>query len=452
MKRIFTILVFLFLAFSVSAQTPTLKQRTRKAVESCMLDVVGAINKGELSEAYHTLLYLQKEDPDNDAVAYYLGICQMASGQKEESVKSFEKALSIDPSNDWYRQALATAYEGVNRNADAAALYKELMEKSPVVYRTAYSLTVLGDVTLSERKDSLAEEYYNQALQMDPEYVPAIMGLSEINRFKGDFSSYFSNVKKVMDSPDLNPSWKSAYLRNLLNLIDGNFYRDWHDQLDTVVFTAAQRAPADSSVLRVAAGWSFATGRDKEGQDYLLDIANLYPEDFPSQLVRCQIVYTQGDVDSALALCDTLETLAGKDKKQLVEAYSMKGDLFHEKGDMDACFKCYKKALKLDPDYVPVLNNYAYFLCLTGKQLKKAEKMSAKTIEAEPDNATYLDTYGWILHLQGKDAEAETHFRRAMVYKGKESAEVLRHYSEVLKALGKQDMADHYYKLSLEAR
>ena len=105
--------------------------------------------------------------------------------------------------------------------------------------------------------------------------------------------------------------------------------------------------------------------------------------------------------------------------------------------------------MKINSDYVYVLNNYAYYLSMEGKQLKKALAMSKKTIDAEPDNATYLDTYGWILFLMGKPEEAKPHFKHAMLYGGKESVVILDHYAEVLFALGEYDRAMVYWNQAL---
>jgi Tfp pilus assembly protein PilF len=135
-----------------------------------------------------------------------------------------------------------------------------------------------------------------------------------------------------------------------------------------------------------------------------------------------------------------------KDNPELVKAaWSQIGDMYHIKGDTKEAYKAYDKALKIDPGYAPVLNNYAYYLSEEGKKLKKALAMSKKTVEAEPDNATYLDTYGWILHLLGRDAEAKPVFKHAMLYGGKDSAVQLDHYAEVLYALGEYDLAKVYW-------
>lgn len=126
------------------------------------------------------------------------------------------------------------------------------------------------------------------------------------------------------------------------------------------------------------------------------------------------------------------------------------GDAYHEMGDAPKAYKAYDKALKINPDYVYVLNNYAYYLSVEGKKLKKAYTMSKKTIEAEPDNATYLDTFGWILYLQGKALEAKPFFKHAMLYGGKDSAVIMDHYAEVLYALKEYDLAFVYWNMALQ--
>ena len=139
---------------------------------------------------------------------------------------------------------------------------------------------------------------------------------------------------------------------------------------------------------------------------------------------------------------------APRDSSKTLRSWSTMGDVYFLLGDKTKAYKAYEKALKINPDYVYVLNNYAYYLSVEGKKLKKAHQMSSKTIVLEPDNATYLDTFGWILFLQGKAAEAKQIFKRAMLYGGKDSAVILDHYAEVLYALKEYDMAFVYWNLA----
>ena len=142
---------------------------------------------------------------------------------------------------------------------------------------------------------------------------------------------------------------------------------------------------------------------------------------------------------------ENLLRLHAKDTTIVKVTCSAAGDIYYQMGDSKKAFKYYERALKIDPDYNPVLNNYAYYLSLQGKNLKKAKEMSRKTITTEPDNPTYLDTYAWILHLLGEDIEAKAIFKHAMLYGGKESRDILEHYATVLEALGEKDLATIYF-------
>ena len=156
--------------------------------------------------------------------------------------------------------------------------------------------------------------------------------------------------------------------------------------------------------------------------------------------------YNRGNYREVIDICGKVLDMAPEDSATVLNAYTTMGDMYYKTGEKKKAFKAYDKALKVNPDYVPVLNNYAYFLSLEKKQLKKAYAMSKKTVELEPQNSTYLDTFGWILYLQGKALEAKPFFKNAvMLYGGKESPVILDHYAEVLFALKEYDLAFLYW-------
>jgi tetratricopeptide (TPR) repeat protein len=177
-------------------------------------------------------------------------------------------------------------------------------------------------------------------------------------------------------------------------------------------------------------------------------------ERFPKETAFLEMAsmgdYNLEEYDKVLDLCQKVLEVAPRDSSKTLRAWSTMGDIYHQLGDDKKAYKAYDKALKINPDYVYVLNNYAYFLSVEGKKLKKAYSMSKKTIEAEPDNATYLDTFGWILYLQGKALEAKPFFKHAMLYGGKDSVVIMDHYAEVLFALKEYDLALVYWNLALQ--
>ena len=117
---------------------------------------------------------------------------------------------------------------------------------------------------------------------------------------------------------------------------------------------------------------------------------------------------------------------------------------------MDQTYKAYDEALKYNDNNIVVLNNYAYFLSLDKKDLKKAERMSAQCIKLEPDNATYLDTYAWIFFVQGNYTLAKIYIESALEKDTTKSAELVDHYGDILFMTGDKDGAVAQWKKARE--
>lgn len=116
--------------------------------------------------------------------------------------------------------------------------------------------------------------------------------------------------------------------------------------------------------------------------------------------------------------------------KQRFHAYL--GDFYHSLDSVSKSFDHYESALEIDENDLMVLNNYSYYLSVEGKELDKAERMSARTIEIEPGNSTFLDTYAWILFKKGHFSEAKFIIERAIDNMEEPSGVVVEHYGDIL--------------------
>jgi len=121
------------------------------------------------------------------------------------------------------------------------------------------------------------------------------------------------------------------------------------------------------------------------------------------------------------------------------------GDIYYKLGKKDSAFIAYENALTANPKNIMLMNNYAYYLSLEKTELKRAEKMSAKTVELDPKNSTYLDTYAWILYEQGNYSLAKFYIEKAVdnLPNEEDSSVIYEHYGDILwmysKADGKYD-------------
>ena len=416
---------------------------------------------------------LVRDFPDQNGTWYELLDLYLKNQKFEKALEALDEIEKQRGPSEEVTRTRYDVYTAMGRQDEGA----QILEKFNEQFSVPSVLSMLGDYYLADFKDSLALARYEEALSLDSAYLPAVLGKSEVYRHMRRYPDYFKTLDPFFSSQDVSAESKSMYIGNLTRSLDPRILEIHRAGFDTLVVKAGAAHPADSSLLSTIGSYYYTTGREKEAGEWFRKSADLYPESITQTATYIQYLQLQSqweplrersmqgyerfqqlafldyanlasynleDWDSIIANSQMLLKRFSKDKEICLNAWTQLGDAYHSKGDSKNSYKAYQNALKINPDYAPVLNNYAYYLSLEGKNLKKAYTMSKKTIEQEPDNATYLDTFAWILHLMGRDLEAKPFFKHAMLYGGKESATILRHYATVLEALGEADTAKIY--------
>ncbi len=546
MKRL--IYICMFLAISVSASAQSVRPESKH--ENMIIEAVGKYNEKDIDAAMSILREVVEEDPQQDAAWYYLAQCALYRDDLDTAEQAFKLASEIDPENFWYRYRLARLYSVSSRPELTIDMYEKLLEDFPdrsdlyfdmvelyvgqreyekaletiedietvfgvtesvAVYRfnllrilnraeeafeslrkynedysSPYILSTLADYEMSMYNDSTALAYYNEALDLAPDYSPALLGKAETLRLTRKYDEYFDVLNTFIEGSDSPAAAKSDYLMAIVQRTDPKFLDSFMPQIDSVMDKAVAIHPTDSTLLQTAAIYYYSTNRNEPAKKNFRAYLEAWPESFtasanyveflmyaeeweelsragreaferfPEETAFLEMAsmgdYNLKEYEKVLDICRQVLEVAPNDSSATLRSWSTMGDIYHELGDNKKAYKAYDKALKVNPDYVYVLNNYAYFLSVEGKKLKKAYKMSKRTIEAEPDNATYLDTFGWILYLQGKALEAKPFFKHAMLYGGKDSAVIMDHYAEVLFELKEYDLALVYWNLALQKK
>ena len=521
-------------------------QRPESVKENQIVSAVQSINEKNYEAARSTLKNVLDNDQNNDAAWYYLALISLAENDLDQAELFLKAALKIDPQNFWYRYRLAGIYAVTSRNELTVDIYENLLKDFPkksdlyfdlaelysaqkefdkalktldeietvfgitesiAVYRfnllrmmdrmedayssleeynrkysSPYVLSTLADHEISMYNDSTALAYYNEALDIVPDYAPALLGKAEVLRMTRRYDEYFDALDQFIGSPDTSSEGKCDYLMAVVQRTDAKFIRTFMPRLDSAMVTLMTAHPSDSTALQTAGTYYYSTGRLDRARSCFEINARIYPKSlaanatfveflmyaqlwddlskegrlafgrFPQETAFLEMAgvgdYNLGDYEKVLESCENILKIAPRDSSKTLRSWSTMGDIYARSGDNAKAYKAYENALKINPDYVYVLNNYAYYLSMEGKKLKKAHQMSSRTIELEPENSTYLDTFGWILFLQGKAADAKPVFKRAMVCGGKDSAVILDHYAEVLFALKEYDLAFVYWNLA----
>lgn len=477
------------------------------------LGLIGAYeNDVELAETY--FLAAAALDPDNFWYRYRVAKLYAVTDRQELAIDMYEKMLKDFPkekdvyfelvemylAQKEYQKALDVIDEidDVIGVTESLAMYRfnilrvmgkideayESLKKYNSRYSSPYVLTTLADYEMSMYNDSTAMAYYDEALSLVSDYAPALLGKAEVLRITRRYDDYFSILNEYVGSQGTPMSEKADYLMAVLQRTDPKFIRSFLSNLDAVVSKAVETHPKDSVALQTAAIYFYSTERNERAEVYFKENAETYPESFgaaadyveflmyaenwgvlsregrkayerfPNETTFLEMAsvgdYNLGEYGRVLEVCEEVLEVAPRDSSKTLRAWSTMGDVYHKLGDNKKAYKAYEKALKVNPDYSYVLNNYAYFLSQDGCKLKKAQDMSCRAVQLDPDNANTLDTYGWILYLRGKLDEAKLQFKKAMIYGGKDSAVILDHYAEVLYALKEYDMAFIYWNMALQ--
>lgn len=452
-------------------------------------------------------------DPDNEWYRTQLAMLYMMNRRYDDAFDVYEQLLLTSPENPENYHRLAALYE-VKRLPFAAVamldsaerrfgrmeelteykreLYLKLnmadqaireslamIDDYPYNYR---NYLIAGDLYRLKGMDSLARSYLEKAAAMNPDGPDVLLSMAGYYRTVRDDANFFAAAKKIAKHKDIDAEMKVSMFREITN--DMQFYSENYFPVSELALALRVEYPDDYDILGLYASTFFAAGETDaglnlyknyicdttsfadpyvfilEGEAFLgrIDSVNKYslmaierfPDDADLYLRRgSALLYMERPKDALDVYSKALKLVATDSLRAAVHASI--GDVYHSMDKDRQAFANYEKALRYDPDNVLALNNYAYFLSLTGKNLDKALSMASRVMELEPGNSTYIDTYGWVLYKLGRYADAKKALQQAVSLDPTASKELLAHYGDVLYELGDHFMARFYWQKALAA-
>ena len=370
--------------------------------------------------------------------------------QMQETKKAFEEVEGLVneyPMDYRYQVLLGDLYMQQSKPDEAYPIYQKVLQAEPDNPSALLSLTAYYEET---DQPELYQETLNKLLL--EKQVPAQTKLGVMQQLiaqneqaKGDSTkiiTLFDQIIALDADDDQIPMLYSQYLWSK------NLFKDSEPILEHILRIDPTNKAARLMLLRIALqnnDYALVKRVCEGGVDATPDALDFY--------FYLAIAYNQDDqLDDALRVCKkALEYITPESSKELVsDFYTIMGDIYHTKGDIEQAFAAYDSSLAYNPNNIGALNNYAYYLSVARKDLDKAEEMSYKTVKAEPNNATYLDTYAWILFEKGNYAEARIYIDNAMKNGGDESDVVVEHCGDIYYMTGDVPGAIKYWTQALE--
>ncbi len=436
---------------------------------------------GRYDMALEVIEKLAEINPTKTAVQMRLAAAYVRNDKFEEALKVYERIEEFEG-------------ESIETTAYKAALYTEIgdtigaIEQMRHLYSTApanvsYNLVMSEMFNQFGMPDS-AIYYLDRAQELEPNNGNVYFAKAQYYDAKGDSINYDKEIYNALVSPGLDVDTKLDVLTQYTST--QIMRNDSTDRVNNLFKVMIEQHPLEPKVHELYSMY-FSTIKDYkhavEELGYGLDldptnaqawqrlmVVNVLDENYPKAIEAAKkaleynpenmdlyryiapLYYQMKEYDKAIAIYD--DALAMVDSVKDNEIYSDllggKGDVLVEMGDSIGAYKLYDHALSICPGNTSVMNNYAYFLSLSEKNLDKAESMAAKAVNANPNNATFIDTYAWVYFKKKNYDMALFYIKSAMNNADEPSSDIIEHYGDILYMTGDKDEAVKQWEKALE--
>ena len=406
-----------------------------------------------------------------------------------EKTSDYQKALAIyDTLQQWRGQSVELssaklkAYQALNDTTGAIHEMRALLASAPT--NADYNLAMGKMLFMFGYRDS-AMVYYDKAQQYEPDNGLTYLTKAEYYLALGDTLNYDRQTYQALVSTDLDVESKLQILVNYTKTLLSA--KDTTHRTDHLFDVLIEQHPLEPQIRVLYSEYLMFIDNNEgaaEQIDYALNLdptnkelwtrlmayhlyagnyekaievgdkaIRLNPDNVELYSYLGSSCYSVKQYDKAIEVYD--KALAILDSTQVDDRSNLlsgKADVKFAMGDTIAAFALYDQSLDLNPDNPGTLNNYAYFLALSNRDLDKAERMSAKTIVEDAANPTYLDTYAWVFYMRKEYTMAQLYIEMAINNEEQPTSELFEHYGYILLANGDKQKALEQWRKAIELK
>ncbi len=149
----------------------------------------------------HYTTYLEDE-PFSDSAWYNLGIIYNKTDQPLKALEAYDYALAINNQNSFALFNKGNILSNLDRYTEAIPVYHEYLENEPDSFE---AMTYLAECYEKTDNIVLARKYYNEAIDMAPEFADPWIGLGIIAMNSGEIEKSLIYFRKASRLDNENP-------------------------------------------------------------------------------------------------------------------------------------------------------------------------------------------------------------------------------------------------------
>lgn len=414
-----------------------------------------------LPEAIEQYEILIKQNPKIEAYYQQIALMYYQNDELDKVIGTINRMEKQFGFNENMGKARYGIYNAMNQKDKAEKEMKNLSEEYP---QNVEYLSVLAQIAVEKGKKDEALRYFTTIETIAPNDENNTIALIEYYHKENKIDSLETYISRLCLNKDVNFSTKNMVMLSIYgDKVDTDmqyflyyFYhleqmRDLHAEEETLwqnLGIAYIRTQNMEGAL-VAFKKSIELGIDDyptfesllfvqnslEPADSILATANkvieLYPEKAVPYLFKGISLMEKSDYIGAILSFEQGVKRENNNQALKEDFYFNIATSYYGIGDKENAYKNYECVLKINPNNVYALNNYAYYLCLEEKDLNKAETMARKAYEMEPNNITFADTYACVLLSKGESKQALKILEKFLDSYDEWSDTVKEHYEDI---------------------
>ncbi|MDD4144414.1 MAG: tetratricopeptide repeat protein [Prolixibacteraceae bacterium] len=422
-----------------------LLQKDPENLEYLFMKATLLSNSKDPSEALKVYDQLEQKVGINEHISVAKQNLLIENDQADKAFAEIEKLIESDPSNPQYYGLMADLYLSEGDSVNALKYYQKIQEIDPENGFVHFSLANYyfhqGDIVRSfeETKAGFSSDQID--VQSKLQLFMMMTAQTSGQQLTPEQESELTDIL-LEQHPD-------EYLVHTLKA-EGYLKRNMLPEARSELLLSLEMQKNDYMI------WERVLFIDNDLQDWeglynhsreAIDLFPNQPQPYFLNAVACIQLQKYEEV---ISVTEEGMMYIVDNTKMKGQFLMLKGEAIYKMGNKTEAFRIFDESVELDPDNHIALNNYAYYLSLTGMHLDKAERMSGRVIEMFPENSTYLDTYAWVLFKKGEYSLAKFYMESAIKFDQENNPTLLEHYGDILFKLNKIGEAVSNWEKAME--
>jgi tetratricopeptide (TPR) repeat protein len=394
------------------------------------------LNHKQLALAEQTVKEGLKHTSDSPVGYYYLGRISIESGNVEQALDSFERAIAVNSAFEPAYLAQASLYESKEDKGKAIAVLKKYLHQVNPRNKDVRQHLIQLYVATKDYAGGITE--LERMLEEDPGDLDAQLRLALIYGEKREFSKAIELLTTILKA---RPG--ELKVREYL----GYLYEEIKDFPKAIeIYQSNIRLDPTFPESHVHLGvLQYRLKKFPEAITHLSEAVRLTPKQ-PEPHVVLGLAHLQSEQYEKAS--EAFEEGIRHNPKHADLHFNL-GTAYDKLNRFEDVVKAMESALTIDPHHADALNYLGYSYAERGIKIDQALSLTRRAVALKPENGYYVDSLGWAFYKSGLLAEALTEIKRAVSLVGDDPV-IYEHLGEIYMKQQKLSDAREAWLHSLE--